>query len=62
MALDQETKNTLVIAATNVIKAATAIVKECSGEIATESYLREKAAKAASWLRIIEGHLEEGEQ
>ena len=62
MALDQATKNTLVIAATEVIKAVNAIVKECSGEIATAGYLREKTAKAASWLRIIEGHLEEGEQ
>lgn len=42
-----------------VIDAMTAVCKECEGTLTMAPYLKEKIEKAAGWLRIAEGRVDE---
>jgi hypothetical protein len=59
MKLNEEQTAAVRTAALMVIDAMTAVCKECEGTLTMAPYLKEKIQKAAGWLRIAEGRVDE---
>lgn len=56
MKLNDNQVQTVRTAAIQVIDSMLAILKECNGDPALATYIKEKVKKANGWIRIVDEH------